>query len=133
MFYTHNTAVFYSGIFTDSNRLTVAVTQFDKTYDDSREWSKEEIQGKVCTFIERQIGRKVPRKVVIPVCGKWAFEARQLKQHQDNTTLKRRVRAHLLECPSAPGGQESMSQGETPRMLADTLLSVTGIETLESR
>ena len=124
--------LYYSGIFADSNRLTVAVTQFDKTYNESREWSKEEIQRKVGAFIEHQTGSIVQPEAVIPVCSKWAFDARQLKQCPDDRALLRRVRACLLLCPSAPGG-ESMSQEEPPEVLAERLLSVTGIEVLENR
>lgn len=125
----------YSGIFADSNRLTVAVTQYDKVYSESREWSKEEIQRRVCAFIERQTGRRIQPEVVLPVCGKWAFDARQLKQKQcqDDKALLRRVRSALVLCPNAPGGQENMSQEEPLDVLADRLLSVTGIEVLENR
>ena len=109
------------------------VAQFDKTYQYDKHWAKEDIQKMVCKEIKLQTGKDITVDVVIPVCGKWAFEARQLKQNPKNAELRRHVIAGLLVCPSIAGSEMDELFQLPPDKLAEKLEEQTGIDVLEKK
>ena len=70
---------------------------------------------------------------MIPVCGKWAYEARQLKQNPKNAELRRHVIAGLLVCPSISGDEMDELFQLPPDQLAERLEEQTGIDALEKK
>lgn len=121
------------GILDDNRRFIVVVAQFDKTYQYDKHWAKEDIQKMVCKEIKLQTGKDITVDVVIPVCGKWAFEARQLKQNPKNAELRRHVIAGLLVCPSIAGSEMDELFQLPPDKLAEKLEEQTGIDVLEKK
>ena len=99
----HFTIKFHSaGIFKEG-RLIIVMNKLDQIT------SGEDIRKKVCEYIQDKVCRceakDIPREAVIPVYGKWAFEARMLAGDQSNDRRKETVARILSQRSSQPFGQ----------------------------
>ena len=79
MFVSLFDAIFASliDIFRDG-RLTVVVTQYDRSFEGSRNEGKSEdsfdIQYKLSRQIQHALGVQVASEIVVPVSGLWAYQ-----------------------------------------------------------
>ena len=70
---------------------------------------------------------------IVPVSGKWASIARQLKQHKENGDLKRHATRCFWDCYRGPCGQGQMVPNTTTEELVETLEEESGIKELEEQ
>ena len=103
--------------------------------------SGENIREKVCKFIQDKVchceAKDIPREAVIPVYGKWAFEARMLARDQSNDQRKKTVAQILSQRSSQPFGQgenhEEVLAKKPSEDLAKELEQISNITILERR
>ena len=102
-----------------SNRLVVVVTKFDEFYtavDESQCLSEEEIKSEVCASVTKATGgAQLPKENVIPICGLWAYTAKQLACNPHNEELQKKARKYLKKYGEAQA--EDIPGSELARLL----------------
>ena len=77
-------SAFVVDIFRDG-RLTVVVTQYDRSFEGSRSSDTSEnavdIQYKVSRQIQLALGVPVAPEMVVPVSGLWAYQVKEMRSH----------------------------------------------------
>ena len=130
----HFTIKFHSaGIFKEG-RLIIVMNKLDQIT------SGENIRERVCKYIQDKVchceAKDIPREAVIPVYGKWAFEARMLAGDQSNER-KETVAQILSQRSSQPCGQGEDHKKVLVEMpsedLAKELERISSITILERR
>ena len=125
-------------------RLIVVVNKLDLVChpddDDSgsEEIGQKEVVDKVHKFIQEVCQTKnVPREVVIPLFGMWAYKARMLSREPRSEDRKSKVIKILSKFNSQPSGQgespESVLGAASGKKLAKKLLQHTNLLQLEKR
>ena len=123
----------YSDVFSD-NRIVIAVNKYDHYLEDmsgmSQPWQEKQqpdLKQKVCDQIKARIGHKCPPEFVVPVSGKWAVYAQNLKHYPNNEKWKKKV----IECLSMV--PEQLREESDPENQAKLLESSSGISELGDR
>ena len=113
----------------------VVLTHFEKWYstptDDKK--SIEEIKEDICREIEGATHVKVDVECIVPVSGKWALIARQLRYCSGQDDLKEKAQSYLrIYIIANHGNVEEVGQLQ-PVEIASKLLAASGITALEKR
>lgn len=104
-----------------------ASTDNDSDTGDEGELRKQDVVDKVHKFIQEACGcvaKNVPKEVVIPVFGIWAYRARMLAKEPHSEVRKKKVVKTLSRFSNQPCGQ-----GEGP----ETILSSTNVVQLATQ
>lgn len=135
-----------------SSRLIVVVPKFD-VVQQNEDMNLEDIKHLVWDGVQKAVppfeAIKVEKENVVPVCGKWAFEAVKLRSlcqklsGDDEQLCKLRARAEksvrnaLESIADVPGGQDEDISGRVKQMneeqLTGELVLRSGIKMLENR
>ena len=136
---------FLTGVFRD-NRVIIVITKFDlvnqSSDSDEDEVTEEKVKEETCQFVSKACpGATILPDDVLPVSGKWAYNARMLAntgpEEPNHHRCQTIVKSCLCNVPNATRGQ-----GEDPNMsldkLGDDVLSAkleeaSGIIALEER
>ncbi len=127
-----------TGVFTDGekSRLVIAVTRLDSHYLNSikRRLSLQNLKDKakklVCDAVEKAVGARISDKKVIPVIGRWALSARQLKYLQDSQSLQQ-AEQNLAQLFPASGEGQKVSPARHRDEIVEILEEKSGIKQLE--
>ena len=113
------TIKFFAAIFRE-HRLTIIVNKLDQVChglhdgesDDEERLTEDDVVTKVLNFIREECecgAEDIPREVVIPVYGMWAYKAKMLAREPMNTSRKKFTIEILSKMNDQPVGQ-----GEDP-------------------
>ena len=129
----------FVGVFSQ-NRLLIVVNKLDRlcfSGIDEADVTWVEVAEKVHKYIKKICAcsddddddddKDIPKKAVIPICSKWAYEAQMLKQDPTSEKIRRSVKVSLNNIPS----NETTPEGSEE--LADSLLDFSNIMELEKR
>ena len=122
--------------------MIIVMNKLDQiTSDQKCGINKEEYAEKVWKYIQSKLwhheAENIPREAVIPVYGKWAFEARMLAREPSNVQRKETVVRILSQRSSQPFGQgenrEKVLADKPSDVLAKELEQISNITVLERR
>ena len=124
---------FFVGVFADG-RLVIAVTHFDEYYRHPDEFSSEqEVKEEVSQKIRSAVHIPFSEEKVIPVCGLWAFNGRQLRCSPNDKDLKKKCLPFLEHCYQGPRGEDKEIPDLSSEEMAKTLETSSNVEALETQ
>ena len=128
-----NVAFFFAGVFADG-RLVIAVTHFDEYYCHPDECpSEQEVKEVVSQMIKSAVDIHFSEEKVIPLCGLWAFNGRQLRCSPNDKDLKKKCLPFLEHCYQGPRGEDKEIPHLSSEEMAMTLETSSNVEALETQ
>lgn len=125
----------FTDVFTN-NRLVVAITHFDQYFekdpDDPDVLSAKCLKDAISNKIKKEVGVSISHSQIVPLCGEWAFTARQLKIHPDDENQRKKAVKYLRSYHNhGPQGQDGKFSAVPVKEMVRVLEEASGIIQLE--